>query len=212
MFTWICPQCGREVSPSESECPNCAGKVQRAPQAPAPAEAAVTAEEKKPARAGLPAWLLAVLSAVGVALVCLIGYGAYRVLSAPPEKPAAAKTALESPPPAPVPVATGHPLAKHIEITGFRLHEDAKQKATIQCVVVNHSGADLGDLGIQASVIAVTADGKQNAVGTFSFKVAALGPYESREVKTPLATKLRVYELPDWQFLRADFRITSPAR
>ncbi len=160
----------------------------------------------------MPAWMLTVLSALGVALMGLAGYGAYRVLSTSPERPTAAKSVLESPAPAPVPVATGHPLAKHIEITGFRLHEDAKQKATVQCVVVNHSGADLGALALEATVIAITADRKQNAVGTFSFKLAALGPYESREVKTPMATKLRVYELPDWQFLRAEFRITSPAK
>lgn len=30
MFTWICPQCGREVPPSYSECPTCAENRQRA--------------------------------------------------------------------------------------------------------------------------------------------------------------------------------------
>jgi hypothetical protein len=30
-----------------------------------------------------------------------------------------------------------------------------------------------------------------------------LGPWESKDVKAPLETALRVYELPDWQFLRA---------
>ncbi|MGD0580175.1 MAG: hypothetical protein ABSC08_14740 [Bryobacteraceae bacterium] len=32
MFTWICPQCGREVPPSYSECPTCAENRQRAAQ------------------------------------------------------------------------------------------------------------------------------------------------------------------------------------
>ena len=27
MFTWICPQCGREVSPAYTECPDCAHKT-----------------------------------------------------------------------------------------------------------------------------------------------------------------------------------------
>ena len=54
------------------------------------------------------------------------------------------------------------------------------------------------------------AKGDQQPVGTFSFKIPLLGPYESKELKAPVDTKLRVYELPDWQFLRADFQITSP--
>jgi len=55
MFTWICPQCGREVPPSYSECPTCAENRQRAahglppvgvapaappPQAPPPSQPA----------------------------------------------------------------------------------------------------------------------------------------------------------------------------
>src|SRR5271157_2460367 len=30
MFTWICPQCGREVPPSYNECPDCAAKTAEA--------------------------------------------------------------------------------------------------------------------------------------------------------------------------------------
>ena len=40
MFTWICPQCGKEVPPAYTDCPNCAEKAaqaaQQAAQAPAP--------------------------------------------------------------------------------------------------------------------------------------------------------------------------------
>jgi hypothetical protein len=35
MFTWICPQCGREVPPAYNECPDCKGKpVEGAPPPP----------------------------------------------------------------------------------------------------------------------------------------------------------------------------------
>jgi hypothetical protein len=40
--------------------------------------------------------------------------------------------------------------------------------------------------------------------------VASLGPYESKEMSGALSTKLRVYELPDWQNLTAEIQITSP--
>src|SRR5512146_1113520 len=37
MFTWICPQCGREVPPSYTECPDCTSKErQQAQQAQPP--------------------------------------------------------------------------------------------------------------------------------------------------------------------------------
>src|SRR5438270_6737302 len=35
MFTWICPQCGREVPPSYTECPDCVAKGVQAPPAAA---------------------------------------------------------------------------------------------------------------------------------------------------------------------------------
>src|SRR5438046_1211128 len=31
MFTWICPQCKREVPPSYNECPDCKARAQQAP-------------------------------------------------------------------------------------------------------------------------------------------------------------------------------------
>jgi len=38
MFTWICPQCGREVPPAYADCPDCAAKAAAAPPPQAPAE------------------------------------------------------------------------------------------------------------------------------------------------------------------------------
>lgn len=36
MFTWICPQCGKEVPPAYTDCPNCAERAKAAQQAQAP--------------------------------------------------------------------------------------------------------------------------------------------------------------------------------
>jgi len=101
-----------------------------------------------------------------------------------------------------VTTAQSNPEFKDLELIGFRLTEDEKQKAFVQFVAVNHSGADLGEIGARAELKAITASDKV-PVGTFEFQVP-LGPWESKDVKVPLETKLRVYELPDWQFLRAD--------
>lgn len=208
MFTWICPQCGREVPPSEPECPSCAQAQQ------APAEAPVAAAAAAPPAKRLPSWLLTLLFAAGFAALGAAGYWGYRSLrpqagqaaGAAPAKPV---TAFEQPE-APGAVKP-HPLARHIEITGFRLSEDARRRASIQFLVVNHSGADLSGLEAEVELAAVDPKGERQSVGRFSFKAPRLGPYESREFKAPLQTDLRVYELPDWQFLRAEFRIISPA-
>src|ERR1039458_134116 len=37
MFTWICPQCGREVPPSYNDCPDCAAKTAEVPPPQPPA-------------------------------------------------------------------------------------------------------------------------------------------------------------------------------
>ncbi len=206
MFTWICPQCGREVPPSEADCPFCAQGGQAPAAAPAgPAPSARAAKQ-------WPSWALTVLFAVGFAALGLAGYWAYRSLrpratqaTPPPPKPA---LAFEQPEAA---GAKPHPLARHVEITGFRLSEDARRRAAIQFVVVNHSGADLSGLEAEVQLTAVSPKGDRQPVGRFSFRAPKLGPYESRELKAPLETNLRVYELPDWQFLRAEFRITAPA-
>jgi hypothetical protein len=44
----------------------------------------------------------------------------------------------------------------------------------------------------------------------FDAKVPSLGPEEIQDVTATAATKLRIYELPDWQFIKAEFEITSP--
>ena len=101
-----------------------------------------------------------------------------------------------------VPTTQSNPELKDLELIGFRLTEDDKQKPFVQFVVVNHSGADLGQLSLKGDLKGIANRGMQT-VGSFEF-TTPLNAYESKEVKVPLETKLRVYELPDWQFLRAE--------
>ena len=95
-------------------------------------------------------------------------------------------------------------------MTGFRITEDSNQRAQIQFLVVNHSAADIGDLAGKVELRTTESSPKDPPLSTFDFKTAKLGPYESIEFKTTMPTKLRAYELPDWQFLRATVTITSP--
>ena len=227
MFTWICPKCGREVPPAYSDCPNCAPEAK--PEAPgaqatapvsAPPPPAAQAQEAPPppfaaaslvvppqppapappsSRIAVPGWLVSVMFAlvfIVIGLTLIVARQARRSAPAPVESKAAQLDHAAA-----VSVTQTDPEFKDVELLGFRLTEDEKQKAFVRFVAVNHSGADLGEIGAKAELQAITPHG-MSPVGTFAFRTS-LGPWESKDVKAPLETALRVYELPDWQFLRA---------
>lgn len=107
------------------------------------------------------------------------------------------------------PVATNgkmHPMAKHIEISGYRLSEVKPGTLRVRMNVVNHSGADLGEVPMRVRVTAAGAKPEDPPVAEVTFKVS-LGPEESKQVEPTYPSKLRVYELPDWQFLRCTVEI-----
>jgi hypothetical protein len=246
MFTWICPQCGREVPPAYTECPDCKDKAAKGDQAaaappqppqaappysqappqtqaqyPAPYQPAPPAQPQyqqpyppqyqqppmRPPRAPLPTWLMAALFAL--AFVGL-GSGVYWLVGAGKGTSAKPAAAVESP--AAKPGAKVSPFQKYIEISGVRFVEDPKKKTTtnVQFVVTNHSGADIPELGGNVTVWGRTRNSEEDAAGTFTFK-SDLKAYESKEMSAPLTTKLRIYELPDWQNISTDIQITSPS-
>ena len=228
MFTWICPQCGREVPPSYNDCPDCAAKgkasaagteaaaiapeAQPAPPPPMP-QAAVVTPPLPPLRPtpprGLPTWLMTILSAL--AFVGL-GSGAFFALQYF-QKDSAASTratpAAEVPRATPsTPGAKPNPLMKQIEVAGFRLTQNKAKKTEARFLIVNHSGAELQDLTGTINLQARTAKKEEEPVGSLSFTVPALGAYEAKEVTAIVDTKLKVYELPDWQNLDQQLEIT----
>ena len=96
-------------------------------------------------------------------------------------------------------------------MAGFRPFEKGQGKLTIKFGVVNHSDADISDLGLSVGLKPITAKPEDPPFCTFSVKVPSLGPQDIANVSGECTTTLRVYELPDWQFIRATFEITSPA-
>lgn len=106
--------------------------------------------------------------------------------------------------------ASSNPVAKYVEIAGFRLSEKSPGHLQIQFAVINHSEADIGDIAMSVFLRTTTAKASDPPLFTFPVKIQGLGPGSLKEVTADLPTKLRIYELPDWQFLRADFQITSP--
>jgi hypothetical protein len=105
---------------------------------------------------------------------------------------------------------TSNPIAKYIELVGFRVTERSKGHLVVQFGVVNHSEADVGDVKMTVKVGTTAAKPGDPPLITFPAQVSRLGPSELKDVKVEVPTNLRVYELPDWQFLKADLEITAP--
>jgi len=111
----------------------------------------------------------------------------------------------------PATTSNKHPLAKYIELAGFRLSESKPGQLEVKFVAVNHSEAELGDLGVNIQLQTTAAKAGDPPVAQFQATIPALSPLEIHDVSAKVSTKMRIYELPDWQFLRAEFEITSPA-
>lgn len=111
------------------------------------------------------------------------------------------KGAAKSQPVAPMAENIKNPLARHIEVAGIRMSEKPGGKLVVTAVVINHSQADIADLAIELTTPACTV----------AMKVGALAPEQAKDSTGECSTQLRVYELPDWQFVRPAFKITAPA-
>jgi hypothetical protein len=241
MFSWICPKCGRDVPPSKTDCPWCADRekeaaaiaaqapppplenlapppppVQAAWQPPPPVQAAwqpppqpiqpqPTTWHRPPARSAPPTWLMGLGFA---AAFILVGAGLYFGIQKFGAS-AAQKAGVENPS-NPSRQKVTNPLQKYLEVVGVRLIA-ANKKPTARFVIVNHSGAEINDLAANVTLWASDSRSEEDAVGSFKFSLPSIGPYESKDMTAPLKTKLKMYELPDWQNETAEIQITSPA-
>lgn len=101
-------------------------------------------------------------------------------------------------------------LAKYIELVGFRITEKTPGKLVVQFGVVNHSEADVGDVKLKIDLTTTAAKPGEAPLISFPAQASGLGPSEMKNVTVDVPAKLRAYELPDWQFLIAQFEITDP--
>jgi len=112
--------------------------------------------------------------------------------------------------PAAKPGAKTNPVQKFIEVSGVRFVQDAKKKGTVvKFIITNHSESDISNLAGNVTIWGRTKKSEEDAQGTFTFSTS-MGPYESKEMTAPVNTKLKIYELPDWQNITTDVQITAP--
>jgi hypothetical protein len=157
------------------------------------------------ASGGMPTWLLTILCTAGFAALVI---GIYALVGS--RHAATPSTSVESP--AAKPGAAASPWQKFIEVSGVRFQEDPKHKGKIDVrfVLTNHSESSLDGIAGNVTIWAGTKKSDEDAQGSFAF-TANVGPYESKEVTAPFNTKLKVYELPDWNVMNTDLQITNPA-
>jgi hypothetical protein len=168
-----------------------------------------TKEAIPPAKGGgAPGWLVSalvmvVLLAAGLAVVYFLLLPRTVADAKPAPTPAIAAST-------PAPTGGSSPLAKFVEVTGFRIvtsSADVNKKAEVQYLVVNHSDADISDANVFITLR--SAKPGQAPLCRFSFKIPSLGPFEAKEMSSPIEKSPRSLSLPDWQDVRAEVQISQ---
>lgn len=158
----------------------------------------------------IPGWM-----ATALILGTLLGAGFTSVITvvrptAEAKPSAAISTTTPAAPVAPAPEVSSvsaSPLAKAIEVTGFRIQLDPSKKSEIQYLVVNHTPARFS--GVTVFVTLYTADAKagQPPLCKFQFTAPNLAPFQSKDMTSAIERVTPPVSLPDWQDLRATVEI-----
>jgi len=160
-------------------------------------------------KASLPAWTVSFV----IALTLFLGVGSLlQYLGANREAKAAASTAPPSDQSGSALPTTMQPASKLVEVTGLRIAAGSNRRPQLEFIVVNHSATALSDIGLQIAVRSASSNaGNAGTAPLFrvSTTVASLGPYQSREFRAELDPEVHATDVPDWQSLRADVRITQ---
>ncbi len=157
----------------------------------------------EPKRRPMPPWLAAVLT------LAVIGGGLfllYRYISSGESGSSAKKAAPFETPQA---QASAHPFARHLEVTGIRMLETRDKKLAVRFVVVNHAPAELAGIRLRITLEAANAGPGEAVIAVLDATPGPIPAYGVKDMEAPLVTPLKVYELPDWQFVRTRIEITD---
>lgn len=99
------------------------------------------------------------------------------------------------------------PLAKGVEVTGFRVQMEPGKKQEIQYLVINHTSASLKDIKVYVTLYSASAKVNQAPLCQFAFLAPPLAPYESKEMASSIEGVNRSFTLPDWHDLRSSVEV-----
>jgi len=153
-----------------------------------------------PPASGTPAWLVTIGVFVGLTVA---GYAFYALVL---NKHGASASSQREEKASDAKGRGGRDLSKNLEAAGIRIIEE-NRKPTIKLMLVNHSASDMASL---TGTVRLTTDA-QHEVAVIPFTLASLAAFEAKDISAPLKTKLRAYELPDWQFIKAEVQLKPAA-
>ena len=188
------PPPSQYAQPQQMAPPPPAAPIYAEQHPPPPQQVYTIAEQKK----GMPTWL------VGLLTIAVLGgglFGLYKFVGGSPSStPAKAAVPADG---------KAHPFQKYLEIAGVRILETEGKKTVVRYTVINHSEADLS--GLEMTVVLTPTTGGE-PVAVIDAKVGTVPAQGVKDMEAPMNTKLKFYELPDWQFVKATFEITAPPR
>jgi hypothetical protein len=157
-------------------------------------------------KAGLPAWTVSFL----VALTLFLAVGSLlQYLSANRDAKAATTTSQPLEQSASNVTAGEPPASKLVEVTGLRIASGPNQRPQLEFIVVNHSAIALSGVGLRIAVRSASSQLGVAPLFRVSTTIPSLGAYQSREFRAELDPEVHATDVPDWQSLRADVRITQ---
>jgi len=172
----------------------------------------VLGDEPRAGKRSLPGWLISLVLMVGIPIM---GAGILFYFQPLGHSSAEAKPLPEAPVVTPQPASQtpsqppSHPLAQFIEVTGFRIVVDYSKKSEIHYLVINHSGAEISDVTVFVTLRAANTKPGQPPLCRFSFRAPALGPFESKEMTSPIEKLSKSISLPEWQDLKSEIQIAQ---
>jgi hypothetical protein len=165
---------------------------------------------REPPKRSLPAWVVSLVVAATL-VTSMLGLAIYfmpgMLAGSPPPANAEAKATAAPQPVALPPDPKAPPISKYVEVTGFRFVTTRDRGSSIHYIVVNHSAAMLSDVTVNVTLRARAAQASQPPLSQFSFPLPDLGPYESREMVSPIERITRPGVLPEWQDLDVQVNI-----
>ncbi len=104
----------------------------------------------------------------------------------------------------------GHRLNRILSFSGMKFAAAKNKQIEAEFVLVNGSGAQTPTFSGTVEIRPKDAAATDPALISFALSKLSLGPHESQQLRIPVNTALKPYELPDGSMVRADFTITEP--